>query len=410
MSDSAAEGCDPSWTDHAAGAASSASLTALVGVDPGELTGAQLVDAITASEKALSFLSAMQMRLLAAFAQPFVAGDPMRLATRLARKNRMHGDPTDEQIQFLVPDAAISLAATEVAAALRISPVTAGLRVREAMTMTTALAPTLESLEQGKLDRGKARVIAEQCEPLDVEHVAAVQKIVLPSAENVSTSELREITGQAVITVDPDGADERHQQTAARRSLALKALPDAMATLTAFLPADGAVKIFQVSDLLATSTAGGAGDPRGIGARRVDALVDIADHLLTHGYLDLTELLGGQNDAENPDADETDGAPPVDHPDPADETDAAPPVDHPVRPTRPTPPRPLTTRIRPTRPTPPRPLTTRIRPTRPTPPHPPTTRIRPTRTPPLTPLPPGLRTSSRRPSKAPPSSSTSTLQ
>ncbi len=312
MSDSAAEGCDPSWKDHAAGAASSASLTALAGVVPGELTGAQLVDAITASEKALSFLSAMQMRLFAAFGQPFVAGDPMRLATRLARKNRMHGDPTDEQIQFLVPDAAISLAATEVAAALRISPVTAGIRVREAMTMTTALAPTLEALEQGKLDRGKARVIAEQCEPLDVEHVASVQKIVLPSAENVSTSELREITGQAVITVDPDGADERHQQTAARRSLALKALPDAMATLTAFLPADGAVKIFQVSDLLATSAAGGAGDPRGIGARRVDALVDIADHLLTHGYLDLTELLGGQTVSDDEDADETDAAPSAD--------------------------------------------------------------------------------------------------
>ena len=65
-----------------------------------------------------------------------------------------------------------------------------------------------------------------------------------------------------------------------------------MATLKAYLPADGAVKIFQVSDLLATGTAGTPDDPRGIGARRVDALVDIADQLLTHGYLDIADYLG----------------------------------------------------------------------------------------------------------------------
>ncbi len=52
------------------------------------------------------------------------------------------------------------------------------------------------------------------------------------------------------------------------------------------------MKIFQISDLLATTTAGTPNDPRGIGARRVDALVDIAEHLLTHGHLDLTDYLG----------------------------------------------------------------------------------------------------------------------
>ena len=114
----------------------------------------------------------------------------------------------------------------------------------------------------------------------------------LPTAGDLTTSELRDITGHAVITVDPDGAQERHQVAAARRELALQALPDAMASLKAYLPADGAVKIFQVSDLLATGTAGTPGDTRGVGARRVDALIDIADQLLTNGYLDLTDYLG----------------------------------------------------------------------------------------------------------------------
>ena len=114
----------------------------------------------------------------------------------------------------------------------------------------------------------------------------------LPGAGELTTSELRDVTGQAVIIVDPDGAENRHQEAAARRELRLQPLPDGMATLKAHLPADGAVKIFQVSDLLATGTAGTPGDTRGIGARRVDALVDIADHLLTHGFVDLTDYLG----------------------------------------------------------------------------------------------------------------------
>lgn len=298
------------WAAHAASGARVASLTALATATPSALAGPELVDAIVSSEKALSLLTGIQMRLLAAFAEPFVAGDPMRLATRLARKNRVDGDPTPEQVQLLVPEAASSLAAAEVAAALRISPVTAGIRVRDACTMTTTLAPTLRALEVGVLDRSKARVIADHCGPLTSEHTAAVQGLVLPVAAEVTTSELRDIAGQAVITVDPNGAEERHQAARARRDLAMRAMPDAMATLSAFLPADGAVKIFQVSDLLATGTAGSQGDPRGIGARRVDALVDIADHLLTYGHLDLTDFLGNPlpdhgSSSERPPTDES---------------------------------------------------------------------------------------------------------
>ncbi len=296
----------PSWASRASSAADAESLDALAGVDPATLGGPELVDAIVASEKALSLLAGTQMRLLAALARPFVAGDPMRLAARLARKNCMIGDDSDEMVQLLVPDAAISLASAEVAAALRISPVTAGIRVREAGTMTTVLSRTLNALEDGTLDRGKARIIAEHCDPLSPDDKAAVQELVLPLAGAATNSELRDLTGQAVITVDPDGCDERHRAAAARRELAIKALPDAMATLKAFLPADGAVKIFQLTDLLATATAGAHGDQRGIGARRVDALVDIADQLLTLGHLDLSHYLGNPlPDHGNPRAQES---------------------------------------------------------------------------------------------------------
>ena len=283
----------PTWSSRASSAADAESLAALADIDPTALGGPDLVDAIVSSEKAMSLLAGTQMRLLNALAQPFVAGDPMRLAARLARKNcAIADDDSSEMVQSLVPDAAISLASAEVAAALRISPVTAGIRVREAQTMITVLAPTLNALEDGTLDRGKARTIADHCEPLSPENKAAVQELVLPLAGEATTSELRELTGQAVITVDPHGSDDRHRAAAARRELAIKSLPDAMASLRALLPADAAVKIFQLTDLLATATAGVPGDKRGIGARRVDALADIADQLLTLGSLDLSHYLG----------------------------------------------------------------------------------------------------------------------
>src|SRR6478752_2995866 len=280
------------WAMLAGAPATAEALTALTGADPAAMTGAALVDAIVASEKALSLLAGTQMRLLAALAVPFVAGDPMRLAAGLARKRCTTGDDDPDQVARYIPEAAATLAEAEVAAALRIPCRTAGIRITEAGTMTGTLAPTLHAMEHGVLDRAKARVIADHCRPLDPEQTQDLQDLVLPDAGALTPSELREVAGQAVIIVDPDGAENRHQQAAARRELQLQPQPDGMATLKAHLPADGAVKIFQVSDLLATGTAGTPGDTRGIGARRVDALVDIADHLLTHGFVDLTDYLG----------------------------------------------------------------------------------------------------------------------
>ncbi len=280
------------WATLAGAPATAESLTALTRTDPSAMTGAALVDAIVASEKALSLLSGTQMRLLTALAVPFVAGDPMRLAAALARKSCITGDDDPDQVAHYIPEAAASLASAEVAAALRIPCRTAGIRVADAGTMTGALAPTLTAMEQGVLDRAKARVIADHCRPLTPDQTQDLQDLVLPDAGALTTTELRDVAGQAVIIVDPDGAEHRHQEAAARRDLAMQPGPDGMATLKAHLPADGAVKIFQVTDLLATGTAGTPGDPRGIGARRVDALVDIADHLLTHGFVDLTDYLG----------------------------------------------------------------------------------------------------------------------
>ncbi len=102
---------NPDWAGLAHAPADAVSLAALADAVPDAMTGSALVDAIVASEKALSFLAAKQMRLLTAFAQPFKAGDPMRLARRLARKNCITGDDDPDHVALFVDEAARSLAA-----------------------------------------------------------------------------------------------------------------------------------------------------------------------------------------------------------------------------------------------------------------------------------------------------------
>ena len=94
------------WAELAGQPATPESLLALTGADPAAMTGAALVDAVVASEKALSLLAATQMRLLAALAVPFVAGDPMRLAAVTARKTCITGDDDPDQVAHYVPAAA----------------------------------------------------------------------------------------------------------------------------------------------------------------------------------------------------------------------------------------------------------------------------------------------------------------
>src|SRR6476659_3068162 len=114
MNEQQPTGCGPApgeWAELAGRPATPESLLALTGADPTAMTGAALVDAVVASEKALSLLAATQMRLLAALAVPFVAGDPMRLAAVTARKSCINGDDDPDQVAHYVPAAAASLAA-----------------------------------------------------------------------------------------------------------------------------------------------------------------------------------------------------------------------------------------------------------------------------------------------------------
>ena len=282
-----------SWSEFAAGAGCPESLDAITQVDPSALSGAELVDAIVASEKALSLLTARQLGLLTEFARPGRAGDVSELVAELMDKGGQGRGPDGQidldTVETLVQERAASLAAAEVAAALQISPITAGSRVRKAQDLCDGLPATVTALAAGRIDRGRAWLIAERTAPLTPSLREAVQDRILPIAEDRSAGNLRSLLDRAVIAADPHAAENRERKAKRDRELVLRSLPDGMASVRANAPADAAMSIFTLADLLADRT--GADDDRPVAARRVDAWHDIAEQLLTHGYVDLTDLL-----------------------------------------------------------------------------------------------------------------------
>ncbi len=241
----------------------------------------------------MSLLAARQMGLLTEFARPGRAGDVSEIVTELMDKGGQGRGPDGQidldTVETLVQDRAASLAAAEVAAALQISPITAGSRVRKAQDLCDGLPATVDALAAGRIDRGRAFLIAERTAPLTPSLREAVQQRILPIAEDRSTGNLRGLLDRAVIAADPHAAENRERKAKHDRELVLRSLPDGMASVRANAPADAAMSIFTLADLLAERT--GTDDDRPVAARRVDAWHDIADQLLTHGYVDLTDLL-----------------------------------------------------------------------------------------------------------------------
>jgi hypothetical protein len=188
----------------------------------------------------------------------------MRALSRFAEL-RPGGDPDNVMSEF---------AADEIAPALRLTRTSAMVRLDTATALTTRLPGTLEALERGEIDLIKARAVVEATDPLSDEHAAAVQDQVLGRASTQTSSQLRASLRRAVLRVDPDGAAQRHEQRRKDRRVELIPLPDAMAQLIAYLPAEQAIAIYQRLDTLACK-ARTPDDVRSADERRADVFVDL---------------------------------------------------------------------------------------------------------------------------------------
>jgi len=224
--------------------------------DPSLLSGAAKVDAIIGFDRLVAWAQARQARTIAS----------------LAAERDEPGSVTD-------------WAADEVATALHQSSGTAAFRTRQATALVDRLPATLALWEAGLLDQRRVTTITEGTVNLTAEHAALVEARVLPTAPSQTAAQLQAALKRAIIAVDPDGAQERHEKARKGRRVALNPEEDGMASLWALLPAPDAIAAWEWLTRLARGL--GADDPRTMDERRADLLADVLSGRLCNPDLNL---------------------------------------------------------------------------------------------------------------------------
>ena len=133
----------------------------------------------------------------------------------------------------------------------------------------------------------KVRAICDACLRVPVDLAADVAARVLPRATTQTLAQLRASLKRAVIAVDPEGANQRHQQANKKRRVNLYPDEDGMATLSAYLTAPQAMTAHGWLTALARGL--GTDDPRPMDARRADLLTALLTGNLTITPPDTTD-------------------------------------------------------------------------------------------------------------------------
>lgn len=182
---------------------------------------------------------------------------------------------------FCAQDAMAS-AEAEVALILHTTTRTAGSRADDARELSHRYPRTMTALLDGRITLPQARAILDGGSDLDDTQAAALEEQVLGRAGRQTLGQLRESVRRAVLRIDSEAAERRHQRKRRERKVVLYPERDGMATLAATLPAAEAVGVYAVLDHHARACRGEAhpdradgGDGRSMDARRADTLVDL---------------------------------------------------------------------------------------------------------------------------------------
>lgn len=139
-----------------------------------------------------------------------------------------------------------------------------------------------EALRTGRIDERKVDILIDGTDGLPALRARAVHRSLLPTAEVITSAQLRKRVATAAVAVDPDYARTRHEKAKKTRTVSLNAAPDGMAWINAYLPATEAMAAFTAIDALAGQK--DADDDRPVGARRADAFSQVFAETLDSGY------------------------------------------------------------------------------------------------------------------------------
>ena len=171
--------------------------------------------------------------------------------------------------------------ATEVAMALGVAEATACKYLDDAGSIRR-LPATFAALDAGEITAFKASVIRLHTEHVTEEVARAVEQRVVPAAGRLTMPELREACTRAVLRIDPDGAEDRHEKAKAGRGMSRRHLAEGMALLFIESSAQDIAVVFEACTALGVA-ARVQGDERTADQRRIDALTDVCRDILDTG-------------------------------------------------------------------------------------------------------------------------------
>ncbi|MGH8889195.1 MAG: DUF222 domain-containing protein [Acidothermaceae bacterium] len=235
-------------------------MAVLGGIDPARLDRAGRVAYMTAWDRQNSWLNAQIQAATVAVAGP---------------------EPTTED----------DWARDEIGVALKMSARAVQQRVHLARMLIESLPGTQELLASGQISMRHALAMVELCAPVPAAVLSKVEARVLGKAPNQSVASFRRSVRRAIIALAPAAADEAHEFAREQRDVVMMPEPNGMATVIATLTATEARGLFQAVDALARGrhqAAGGRKSGVGIGQRRADALVALADAALADRRLPKT--------------------------------------------------------------------------------------------------------------------------
>jgi hypothetical protein len=176
----------------------------LASLDIGSMSPVAGIDALIMVEQLRSWLGSVQHRLLAAVTA------------------------ADESVQRWSRD--------EIGAALGLSPSAARSRIEAAATLIQSLPATMAALSSGSISCEHATAIADAAYRLSPDLHAGLEARVLERAAEVTLPQLRQSLRRAVISLDPQTAQERHRRAVADRRVDLVAGEDGMSWLSVLAP------------------------------------------------------------------------------------------------------------------------------------------------------------------------------
>jgi hypothetical protein len=247
-----------------------ATLTALVAINPQELSPSDRIDYLTALERQTGWLQALMQRAIVA-----VAG---------CDSSKPNGiDPF-----FGVDDAERE----DISTALRLAPTTAQSRIDVARTLVNYLPNTCSALATGEISPAHATVIAKETaaairDGLPESAIFEIEQRAIAHAEFHTPGQVANQVRTTIARISPETFEEVVARARDTRKVSCYTESDGISTIVAILPAaDAQIVMNSIESFIRAANAeqgtDAKSDPRSSDMKRADALTAIASAFLSN--------------------------------------------------------------------------------------------------------------------------------